>query len=279
MKIISIADLHYGEPHKDILRNIFKSHTVLEDLEKLFIQLQNEKEKTDLVIFLGDQIYRKTKEKDTKHIQELKDLLKKYNLNSILLIGNHEIYNFTKEEIINLYDLENNYFEKIIDNNQLIFLDVINQIVLNQEQKENLEKSQNKKVQYDYTINIDKKQISWLKQKLKQSKNYKSTLIFSHAPLNYFDISKTPWFKGWKDKINIAEHKQVLEILKKQNKRIYCFNGHVHKNKQTQDENIKLISLDAFSRFLEESKNCFIKPQYLEININDEVDFKYKEVK
>ncbi len=264
MKLIVIADLHYGEEHKNFLRNIFNSHIILNDLEDLFISLEKSEEK-HWIIFLGDQIYRNTKEKDIKHIEDIKHLLKKYNLNYNIVLGNHELYNFSKQEALKLFNMDSCYFEKIIDGVQYIFLDVVKQI-----------KSDNAFI-YDYKISIDQEQINWLDKKLSQ--NYKKTIIFSHAPLNYFDISNTPWFTDWKEKINISEYKKVQEILKKYDKEIICINGHVHECNEFFIDELNFISVDSFSRFLDETNNKKIRPKYLEIDVDTNIKIERKMLK
>lgn len=266
MKLLVISDLHYGEEHKNIMKKIFNAHKVLEDLEKLLTNLlKNENKDELLIVFLGDQIFRKNKDLDLKHINDFKKTLNKYDLNYILLFGNHELYHFTKQEICDQYNLENTYFEKICNGTQLLFLDVIEQIF-----KENTSN--------DYIISINQEQINWLNEKLNEK--YDNTIIFSHAPLNYFDISKTPWFQGYKDKINIKEHDVVLNLMKKINKKLLCVNGHVHAFKEINNNDIKYICVDSFSRILDETKNKPTNPQYLEININDNIiNYTYKELK
>ncbi len=208
-----ITDLHYCQDKP--WRNRYFSKT-LEKLDEV-IQVFNSQH-LDFIVNLGDTI-----DKGFENFPVIKDKLNQFKHPVYSLIGNHdyEVVADKKPLIPGILELESNYYEVLINNYQLLFLDgnEISTYANNPDTRnyqlalEEIEYLNNIAAPNAKTYNggIGHKQLAWIERKLMESASHQLlTLIFCHFPifpadkynlLNDYEtirlLAKTPHVKAW----------------------------------------------------------------------------------
>jgi 3',5'-cyclic AMP phosphodiesterase CpdA len=226
MRILIISDIHYGNDtnypkygREDYI-NSFGSK-----FENYLLKFKALSLEHDLIIDLGDLIAEIDADNDIDLYKKATGLLNvgrpvKY------VLGNHELRNLSRQQLLQIIGEEKAYYSFDIDNYHHIVLDSFR----NNRDEQPL---------------IDREQLVWLKQDLE--KTNLSTLVYCHYALNNQSLDENYYFKGKLHKAFIKNKEEVRRILEDSKKVIAVFGGHLHFFNRENINNIDYITVPSFT--------------------------------
>lgn len=164
----------------------------------------------DMVICLGDLVDdSRTRKKNVKKIKEISSLIHSFGIPFLCMMGNHDYYNFTKEEFGELTGGSVPPFELTFDDATLVFLDA--------NYYENGESYSPKNVDWTKTF-LPSDQLAALSDILSRDKKER-VFVFSHQNLDH-DVEPHHI---------IADSDKIRALIEKSGKVERVFQGHYHK--------------------------------------------------
>ncbi|MFB6181255.1 MAG: metallophosphoesterase [Candidatus Nanohalobium sp.] len=220
MKVGIVTDIHYGDKNS---YEGMKYNKPSEGLDRLKKVLENLVDDLDFLLFLGDQIDAVNEERDRRRLKEVKEYVNQLDVNSKFLVGNHEIKNLNKEEVLQILN-EEKYGTLRRDGTQFIFLDTLHE---------------------GYNVRLGEEQVKWLEEKIDEFEG--ETILFSHAPLYNFDSSNNRWLEGRQEKARIRDYETFSNVLEKLDGKVVSISGHVHQNSVKITQEAVYITLQSFT--------------------------------
>lgn len=211
MRLVLMGDLHYHEidatiPGLPEARTAFY-HTLLDH----FLNTD-----ADLHISLGDL----TNFGSPSELQEVSELLRREDRTFIHVLGNHDVYSQTREQVLAITG-QQRYHAIHTDAAMLVFLDTAREMDT-----------------ADWSGWMDDEQLQWLEAKVEES-GTKPLLVFGHHPV-YRTTARSEVDKG-----SIHPSIDMWRILnRKQGTGVY-FNGHTHVNSIVAQNNWTFVQLAA----------------------------------
>ncbi|PRR83801.1 metallophosphoesterase family protein [Clostridium vincentii] len=239
MKVVILGDFHYSDLRE---KDRSKEKEVFDIRDKYYEKIISSFLKTegDYHIALGDLTNFGNKEE----IKYVCDELKNNGVNFIHVMGNHDTYNSSKQEVLNETKQER-YFSIEEEDKKLIFID--STLETNHE---------------CWGGSIDEEQLQWLENEVIDAEG-KTVLIFSHHPV----YDTTALSKD--ENLYIQEIEEVDRILSLHKGRGVFFCGHNHVNSICKRENWYFVQTAAILDI-----NAF---RVVDIQA-DKINFDYKEV-
>lgn len=212
MKISLFSDLHMSSRNnlEDVQESLAKSglkdkgfesyEAVRDDYYEEYIKTFF-KQEADMYMSLGDL----TNIGERKEYELVYDLIEKYGQGKqfISLLGNHDTYVQSKNEVIKNYNVER-YGSFIAGDICIIYLDSTRDGDI-----------------MDWSGIVDDVQLSWLESMLSANQD-KTVLVFSHHPVYGTTDTST------EEKASIEADNRIKEILENHKGKGYFFNGHTH---------------------------------------------------
>ncbi len=226
MKILIITDIHYGEDTNypqymgEDYVNSFGSQ-----FEKFLPNLKNLIAEHDLVINLGDLIHEVDMESDLKQYKKAMELLEMGKPVKHVL-GNHDFRCLSKEQLSELIGTKKPYYSFDFKNYHHIVLDSFR----NSRQE---------------PCRIDEEQKLWLEKDL--SAINLPTIVYCHYLLDNQSIESNYIFKNKPDRVFIENKENIRKILEASGKVLAVFSGHLHFFHEEIINNIKYITVPAFT--------------------------------
>ncbi|SFT19110.1 metallophosphoesterase [Paenibacillus sp. BC26] len=211
MKLLLMGDLHYHEIDTTI-PGLPEARTAF--YQTLLEQFLNTD--ADLHISLGDL----TNFGSAVELQEVYDLLWHEKRNFVHVLGNHDLYSQTREQVLEITGQER-YHAIDTDTATLVFLDTAREMNT-----------------ADWSGWMDEEQLQWLEYCVEKS-GTKPLLVFGHHPV-YQTTTRSEMDKG-----SIHPSIDMWRILNlKQGTGVY-FNGHTHVNSIVAQNNWTFVQLSA----------------------------------
>lgn len=211
MKMVVMGDLHYHE-YDETVAELPAAHSAFyESLLNNFLELD-----ADFHISLGDLTHLGT----ARELQEVYGLLRRVDRNFIHVLGNHDLYAQTRDQVLEISG-QQRYHHVDTGEAVLAFLDTA--------REQDFE---------DWGGFVDEEQLRWLETVVQQSGS-RPLLVFGHHPL--FDTTA----RSTLEKCSIHPDIDMWSILaKKQGTGVY-FNGHTHVDSIVSRDNWTFVQLAA----------------------------------
>ena len=222
MKFAIISDIHVGEEgeHKGVMRKLSRySMQFLKD----FIARMNVDIKPEFVVNLGDAISGKSAETNVQNLHTVLEALKQIESPVFNLVGNHEQWANTREELELALGLDSLYFSIDLGEYHLLFL-----------LSESFQGA-------DAEVGVEQKK--WLKTDLEKSD--KRTLVFIHHPLADQSQVGNFWFEGRENRALVGNRHEIRDIFETSGSVVAVFNGHTHWNKMDVHNGIPYFNITS----------------------------------
>lgn len=238
MKLIVFTDIHLGNSKSGDLEPFNYPEKSMDGL----ISIQDLISDYDMCVSLGDNIHNQDRETDLFNLKEVVDFLKNRSNEFISAVGNHELRNIKKEDVLKVFS-NDGFFHIEKDDFSIVVLDTMHD---------------------GYEVFLGKEQLDWLKKILSVSRE--KVLLFSHAPCFDYDCSNNRWLSGRQGNARIKDYDTFIDIIRKSGNDVICISGHVHENSYFEIEGIPFITLQAFSENVD-GKPCW---SYTELLFSEE---------
>ncbi|MEC0242458.1 metallophosphoesterase [Paenibacillus dokdonensis] len=226
MKLALLGDLHYHEIDTTIPGLPEAKAAFYQNVLEQFLNLD-----ADLYISLGDL----TNYGLTSELQEVYELLQRHDKQFIHVLGNHDLYGQSRQEILELTGQQRYH---VLDTEEavLVFLDTAKEMDFK-----------------DWGGWLEFEQLEWLEHRVIESKE-KPLLVFGHHPVYRTTAGSE------RDKGSIHPSINMWNILN-QNKGIgIYFNGHTHMDSIVQQQEWSFVQLSA----------CLDQPGFRLVDIGEE---------
>ncbi|WP_308638279.1 metallophosphoesterase family protein [Paenibacillus silvisoli] len=226
MKLVLMGDLHYHE--------IDEANPGWQEARAVFYQTMLGRfmdEEGNFHISLGDL----TNFGTAVELQEVYEYLRRDDRTFIHVLGNHDVYAQTKQEVLEITGGQR-YHAMMTNQAMLIFLDTAREMDLT-----------------DWGGWVDEEQLEWLEQMVKAS-GTKPLLVFGHHPV--YNTTK----RSEKDKGSIHPSIDMWRILSQKEGTGIYFNGHTHVDSIAEQNNWVFVQVSA----------CLDQPAFRIIDIGED---------
>jgi len=220
-RFLLIGDVHAGDTNDSVRQTNTRS---AENLQNVIDHLGNYP--FDLLIQMGDVIKEgKNEARNIENYETVIDILKQFPHQTINLLGNHDLWGISPENISAIYgrnNLNSPYGVQQFDDFQIVWLDVIAEKNIHGLPPE--------------------ERIDWLKSIIFRDT---PTFIFSHYALLPQDISESYYFGGDSAQTAFGNGEKVWRAL--EGLQVHGFiNAHIHEGKYSKVNNTHMITIPAF---------------------------------
>lgn len=195
------------------------------ELQSTVDTLINEKEVSQIIL-LGDIAHTEHKSTDREKLKFVIELLNDYEVDFTVMLGNHDVENLSKEYGLS-YEIPNEFTGTfpITDDLTGVYLDTVDEKMF----------TGGFIAEEDFTV---------LEEELQSDTE---TLLFTHHPVDYYDISSNPWFAEYPELAFCQNKWKVEKTVQESNSGLRGrINGHLHQPYENPDDT-QSITANAFN--------------------------------
>lgn len=211
MKLAILGDLHYHEADEAVNSWVTARNAFYNKMLHHFLSAE-----ADLHISLGDLTNFGTE----REINEVYEIIERYDASFFHVLGNHDTYSQTKKDLLTLTG-QARYQALTTDKAILVFLDTTREMDLT-----------------NWGGWMDEEQLNWFENVIVSS-GTKPMLVFAHHPIHLTTTGSE------RDKGSIDPSIDMWRVLSKKQGTAVYFNGHTHVDSITKQNNWTFVQLSA----------------------------------